>query len=435
MARTLRGQVIDFTAIRRARLVEDQARHVDLVAAWQARTRPADRRGRDAGPRDRSPAEALDEAVERFALRPVHGDHAPRGRSSSRSTTSTRPSTTGARTRRTAAEHIWGWGRGLSNAAITWCSNIHPGKGPKGVLFCLADRATDHSGEDWTCYPSIADIMRWTDYSRAAVERNLQLLWREGYISRKRRRRADGRLGIYDYTLHREAEHREALKASRASVQDIDAAMENGVEGEVVQALGPHGVLQHGPCVISDGAMPQNDGQPCGKMRGQEPSREPSEEPSGRARDLAVLFGELERAVPARVLKFTDRDRAFQAFCDAEAAGVEVGQLAGCARRMAADPEFRSRKFASPLEVWIGKGQWRGWVADAGSVQGGAPGLGRWFVRRSARTEGGDRGGQGRGLRQGHDRLLPLRGRRPAAADRQDGMDRTAAAQGDARAR
>jgi DNA-binding IclR family transcriptional regulator len=81
----------------------------------------------------------------------------------------------------------------LSNAAITWCSNLHPGKGPKGVLFCLADRATDHSGEDWTCFPSIADIMKWTDYSRAAVERNLQLLWREGFISRKRRRRGRGR--------------------------------------------------------------------------------------------------------------------------------------------------------------------------------------------------------------------------------------------------
>lgn len=268
----------------------------------------------------------------------------------------------------------------MSNAAITWCSNLHPGKGPKGVLFCLADRATDHSGEDWTCFPSIADIMKWTDYSRAAVERNLQLLWREGIISRQRRRRADGQLGIYDYTLHREPEHRAALKVSRAAVQDIDAAMENGVEGEGEPGLilqhGPDGVLQHGPPLILDGAMRQNEVQPCGKMRGQEPLRGTlKREPSPGARDLAALFGELEAALPARVLKFTDRDRAFQAFADAAALGVEVEQLAGCARRMAADPEFRSRKHPPPLETWIAKGQWRGWAAEDGAVAaGGAAG-------------------------------------------------------------
>jgi hypothetical protein len=111
--------------------------------------------------------------------------------------------------------------------------------------------------------------------------------------------------------------------------------------------------------------MPQNEVQPCGKMRGQEPLRGTlKREPSPSARDLAALFGELEAAVPARVLKFTDPDRAFQAFCDAAAVGIEVEQLAGCARRMAADPEFRSKKYVPPLETWIAKGQWRGWSGD-----------------------------------------------------------------------
>lgn len=76
--------------------------------------------------------------------------------------------------------------------------------------------------------------------------------------------------------------------------------------------------------------------------------------------------------MPARVLKFTDRGRAFQAFCDAATLGIEVERLAECARRMAADPEFRSRKFVPPLEDWIGKGQFRGWMADEGAAPSAA---------------------------------------------------------------
>jgi hypothetical protein len=140
--------------------------------------------------------------------------------------------------------------------------------------------ATDHSGEDWTCFPSIAALMDKTDMSRATVERHLTFLWREGYISRTRRRRADGKLGIYDFTLHRDGERRSALKAARAKPQAADpveecAAVEGSAEGGA-----PHVNLTYGPCVKPGPAIRQSGAQPYVNLRGQEPLGEPSEEPS-----------------------------------------------------------------------------------------------------------------------------------------------------------
>jgi ABC-type transporter Mla subunit MlaD len=64
MARTLRGEVIDFAAIRRARQVENQA--VDMVAAWEGRRAQLTGQAELVAREIAAHAEALEEAVARF---------------------------------------------------------------------------------------------------------------------------------------------------------------------------------------------------------------------------------------------------------------------------------------------------------------------------------------------------------------------------------
>jgi hypothetical protein len=399
MARTASGQVIDFAAIRRARQVENQA--VDMVAAWEGRRAQLTGQAELVAREIAAHAEALDDALARFR---------DFGRAAIRRLGEIQRQIDDINTaidhwRAHAAASDGDGGGGLSNEAITWCERGASGQGPEGRAVLPGGPGEQPCRRDWTCFPSIADIMDWTDYSRAAVERNLQLLWREGYISRKRRRRADGSFGIYDYTLHRGAEHRAALKASRAAVEDIDEAMEDGVEGEAAPACQisfparttrhfaawatPHFGRRHAAKQVS----------PCGKMRGQEePSREPSREPSPGARDLAALFGELEAAVPARVLKFTDRAGRSRPSATRRPWGSRSSSWPGAPGGWRLTRSSGRASSPPPLEDWIAKGQWRGWSGDgAGAEAAGPAPAGAWPCRpRSWRGSwlGGSRGGR-----------------------------------------
>ncbi len=129
--------------------------------------------------------------------------------------------------------------------------------GAKFVLVALADHASDHAGEDWACFPSVERLMQFTAQSRATVERHLRWLTGEGWISRRRRRRADGKLGIYDYVLHR------TPKPSKAHDHTSNCSMDHTSN--------------------CDPAMRQNEGQPHVKMTHQEPPIEPPVEPPMRA--------------------------------------------------------------------------------------------------------------------------------------------------------
>jgi DNA-binding MarR family transcriptional regulator len=251
----------------------------------------------------------------------------------------------------------------VSNEAISWCVKLHPGPGPKAVLFCLADRATDHSGEDWTCFPSVADIVKFTDYSRATVERHLRGLWREGYISRKRRRRADGRLGIFDYTLHREADLRAALKAARSAVEDVDAAMETGDAPPLKMSAGEGA----DPALNLDGASAQFDVQPALKLSAQEPSENPQGNPhSGRAREPGSEGWEAALAAwPDSGAKRTDwpAGQAQWARC----CGLETpARLMAAIAAAATDPDLAKGDYGYPgLHTWLAQERWRHFLPRA----------------------------------------------------------------------
>lgn len=109
----------------------------------------------------------------------------------------------------------------MSNRALTWAFEADLDSGRKFVLVALADHAADHSGEDWTCFPSTARLVAQTGMSVSTVERHLKGLWRDGWLSRARRRRKDGTLGIYDFTLHRDVERRAELRDARTDRKSV----------------------------------------------------------------------------------------------------------------------------------------------------------------------------------------------------------------------
>ncbi len=70
----------------------------------------------------------------------------------------------------------------MSNAAMNYVddhASPEMGSGAFFVLFRLADHATDHSGEDWTCFPSVGRLQAKTHLSRATVERHLTNIYRK----------------------------------------------------------------------------------------------------------------------------------------------------------------------------------------------------------------------------------------------------------------
>lgn len=253
---------------------------------------------------------------------------------------------------------------------MNWAADMHPGRGAKAVLMCLADHASDHSGEDWTCFPSIERIMDWTDDSRSSVERYLKRLEADGYISRRRRRRADGRLGIYDFVLHRSEATRARLKAERAG-----AAAQVEVAGPEVEAGSPHVNLTCGPHVNLTDATRQNDGQPYVSLTGLEPSGEPLEEPShrGRAREPGDHgFDELAELWPESGCKRTHWGKARAAWakaCDLETADRLLAAGEACAR----DPDVARGDFGWPgLHTWLSEERWRAWLPKPPADAGGA---------------------------------------------------------------
>lgn len=91
----------------------------------------------------------------------------------------------------------------MSLKAMDWAfdSGIPPGQ--RLVLIVLGEHAGDHKGEDWTCFPAMQRLAERSGFSIDSIERHLQWLVREGWISRRRRTGRARTEAVYDYTLHR----------------------------------------------------------------------------------------------------------------------------------------------------------------------------------------------------------------------------------------
>jgi DNA-binding transcriptional ArsR family regulator len=81
---------------------------------------------------------------------------------------------------------------------ITWAwEQPCGGAGEKLTLIALAD----HAGEDGTAFPGAARLADKTGQGNSTIRRHLDALEEHGLLSRERRRRADGTLSTYTYTL------------------------------------------------------------------------------------------------------------------------------------------------------------------------------------------------------------------------------------------
>lgn len=68
----------------------------------------------------------------------------------------------------------------------------------KAVLLALANAANHHTGH---CHPSVDRLCEETELGQTAVKNALSALVKDGFVSRQRKRRQDGSLGTYEYTL------------------------------------------------------------------------------------------------------------------------------------------------------------------------------------------------------------------------------------------
>lgn len=237
-----------------------------------------------------------------------------------------------------------------------WDAPAYVPSGALFVLVVLGDHGNDHSGEDWACYPAVERIMKRTHLSRATVERHLQWLFDEGFISRRRKVRKDGKLGVYEYVLHREDGTRERLKADRTGVQPAPEGSD--------PAADPCCNLQHGPCGDLSETMLQNEGKPCRKLQHEEPLVEPLVKPKTGAREPGDEgFDEALSAFPELGQKRTDVPLARSAWAWA-CTLVEPERLLAAIRRFTAEDGDVRKGVCPSLQRWLSGERWRYWLGE-----------------------------------------------------------------------
>lgn len=246
---------------------------------------------------------------------------------------------------------------------LKWAnSQLHLAAATKAVLKELASFA-DADGCAWA---KVETLAYGTNIKERQVQRHLETLREAGLIrlSGRQHRLKKSTRSVPLYQLAPELF--EALEGAvgappMGGVDDTHTGVSmGGVDDTHAGEYGCHGRQPMGG--VDDTPHRRSTGDQSG-----------AEAPSPGAREASPLaqrsdFDRLVEAVPQRVLKFADLEAAWCAFEGLAEQGVEVARLADCARRMAADPEFVSRKHPPPLQDWLGKGQWRGWWVEAGAV-------------------------------------------------------------------
>jgi hypothetical protein len=132
--------------------------------------------------------------------------------------------------------------------------------GAKFVLVALAERAgnEDDDAVTWTCFPSIETIAKYTAQGYRTIQRHLDWLESEGYITRRRRVVAAGRLGGFDFTLHKHPKPVAKLASGQIG-QDLlsDLAPEDVEIGQTEPVTEPSDITREANAsVVCDDASP-----------------------------------------------------------------------------------------------------------------------------------------------------------------------------------
>lgn len=239
----------------------------------------------------------------------------------------------------------------MSNKALTWAFEAKiDNVGAKFVLVALADHASDHAGEDWTCFPSPDRIKEFTSMSLRAVERHLSWLVSEGWITREAPRDRRGRVKARIYRLIRSR----ATQAPEGAQETAVCPPANLAGGEMPDPPAKNGVTTrqkeaHHPPTVAGGYK-------------DEPPIEPSVTPTPGARDgLDGMFEALCAAYPTSGMDNTDVPLARTRFVAAVALVGDPMRIVIAARSFNAAPETQRRSFAAPgLHVWLDQQRYRG---------------------------------------------------------------------------
>lgn len=255
----------------------------------------------------------------------------------------------------------------MSNDALNWAWAAPLAGGPKFVLVALADKGSAHGQEDWTAWPAVETLCTMTGQGDRTVRRHLEGLEAEGWISRRRQVRPDGKLGFYTYRLHRAK-----LEQALAELEEPAANLAGG-EGDQPAANLANTTGQFGQ-------------KPAANLAGQEPLEEPLENPHNASEPGDDGFEEAFTAWPESGRVRTDYRAARTAWawcCSQETPARLMAAIA----KAAADPRLAKGDYGFPgLHNWLSQERWRAFLpaVDGGGAAAGLPGGAT--VKAEART-------------------------------------------------
>lgn len=217
--------------------------------------------------------------------------------------------------------------------------------GAKFTLVALAEHAGDHSGEDWTCYPSIRRLADFTSQGERTVERHVAWLEAEGWISKERRHRKGRRDAVFLYTIHRDRLAQGASPANLAGSPEAKppAKLAGGGEAITRQIGGDHPPTSTG--TPANLAAPYKD----------EPVNEPVIEPSVPSAREVLGFDEFWAAYPNKVEERGARAIFGKLIRQGDATAVELVEGAKLYARHVAG---RDPKLVKHPTTWLTKGCW-----------------------------------------------------------------------------
>jgi len=235
--------------------------------------------------------------------------------------------------------------------AIRWAFSAPiQSPGAKFLLVALAEHARGPEGEDWTCFPSVKRLARWTAQGERTIERHLNWLITEGWISRQLRRHRRRGESAYFYILH------------RAKVAADGHYEEATVEVAIVRSKPME--ERHFATRQTDTLHPPTSTQPPAKLASaymDEPGIEPVSEPTlGQKLDVEDPFEVFWSAYPNKV----EERGARRLFASLVRRGeVTADQLLAGARAYAGRVDGRSLTFIKSPMSWLANGCW----ADIGN--------------------------------------------------------------------
>lgn len=234
--------------------------------------------------------------------------------------------------------------------------------GAKFILVALAEHARDNDSGNWTCFPSVKRLSRWTAQGERTIERHLSWLVAEGWISREIRRHKRRGESLYFYELLRakapsdwdvgaQRVHEEARTAANLAAKHTPLSRQTGTKHPPVSTRSPANLA---PAYM------------------EEPEVEPVSEPSARgALDVEGCFADFWAVYPNKVEERGARAVVRRLLVCGE---VTPEELVGGARGYAALVRGREPRFIKGPLSWLSGGCWADCATPPKSADsGGSP--------------------------------------------------------------